>query len=84
MAAKLKPEPLKPCVTIPVAGNRQVEWVREDSGEYQGNEHFRTVDSLGLMLKNGTITASMHDAGQEFATVFALAHLNGPSERESS
>ena len=79
MAAKLKPEPVKPGVTSPVTGGRQVEWVREASGEHQGNEHFRTIDSLGLMLRNGTITAPMHNAGQEFATVFALAHLNGPS-----
>ncbi|WP_299162454.1 hypothetical protein [Accumulibacter sp.] len=79
MAAKLKPEPVKPGVTSPVTGGRQVEWVREESGEHQGNAHFRTIDSLGLMLRNGTITAPMHDAGQEFATVFALAHLNGPS-----
>jgi hypothetical protein len=79
MAPKLKPEPLKPGVTIPVAGNRQAEWVREESGEHQGNEHFRTIDSLGLMLKNATITLPMHDAGQEFARVFALAHLSGPN-----
>lgn len=79
MAASLKSEPLKPRVTMPFAGNRQVEWVSEEFGEHQGNEHFRTIDSLGLMLKNGTITTPMHDAGQEFATTFARAHLNGPS-----
>ena len=79
MSARLKLKPTKPSVALPIAGGRPVEWVREDSGEHQGNEHFRTIDSLGLMLKNGTITTPMHDAGQEFATVFALAHLNGPS-----
>ena len=79
MAAKLKPEPLGSGVMMPVAGGRPAEWVRETSGEHLGNEHFRTIDSLGLMLKNGTITSPMHDAGQEFATVFALAQLNGPS-----
>lgn len=78
MAAKPKPEPLRPGEVISLAGGRQVEWVRENSGEHLGNEHFRTVDSLALMLRNGTITTAMHDAGQEFATVFVLAHLNGP------
>ena len=79
MAAKSKPKSAEPGVTIPVAGGRPVEWVREASGEHLGNEHFRTIDSLGLMLRHGTITSSMYDAGQEFATVFALAHLNGTS-----
>ena len=79
MAAKPKSDVPKPGVTMAVAGGRSAVWVREASGEHQGNVHLRTVDSLGLMLKNGTITAAMHDAGQEFATVFTLAHLNGPS-----
>ena len=79
MVDKARPQPLRYGEMLPLAGGRQVEWIREDTGEHVGNEHFRTVDSLGLMVKNGTITQPMHDAGQEFATVFALAHLNGPS-----
>ena len=77
MAAKSKPQPLRPGDVIPLAGGRQAEWVHEDSGEHVGNVHFRTIDSLSLMLKNGTITTQMHDAGQDFATTFVLAHLGG-------
>ena len=76
MSAKTKPAPYGPA--RPLAGSRQVEWVREASGEHQGNEHFRTIDSLRLMLKNGTITPPMHDAGQEFSATFARAQLDGP------
>jgi hypothetical protein len=79
MAAKPKPQPLRPGDVIPLAGGRQAEWVREDSGEHVGNVHFRTIDSLSLMLKNGTITSQMHDAGQDFSTTFVLAQLGGPS-----
>lgn len=79
MATKPSLDPLPPGFAIPLAGGRRAEWVREEVGEHQGATHFRTIDSLGLMLKNNTITAQMHDAGQEFATVFVLAHLNGPS-----
>jgi len=76
MSAKRKqptPGPVRP-----LADARAVEWVREESGEHAGNEHFRTVDSLGLLLRNGTITSPMHDAGQEFAATFVRAHLHGP------
>jgi len=83
MADKIKPPlklpPLRPGDVIPMPGGRQAEWVREDSGEHQGNVHFRTIDSLSLMLKNGTITTHMHDAGQDFARTFFLAQLGGPS-----
>ena len=79
MVTKPKAEPLRQGDIVPIAGGRQAEWVREDSGEHVGNVHFRTVDSLTLMLKNGTITPQMHDAGQDFSATFLLAQLNGPS-----
>ncbi len=79
MMAKSKPQPLRQGDIIPLAGGRPAEWVREDSGEHIGNLHFRTIDSLSLMLKNGTITAQMHDAGQDFSTTFILAQLSGQS-----
>ncbi|MCX7180277.1 MAG: hypothetical protein NTX56_16440 [Proteobacteria bacterium] len=75
MAAK----PMEPGFAIPLAGGREAEWVREDTGEHQGNQHFRTIDTLRLMLRNGTITTHMYDAGQDFFTAFAIAHLDGPS-----
>ena len=41
MSAKTKPTPYGP--VRPLAGGRQVEWVREASGEHKGNEHFRKI-----------------------------------------
>lgn len=37
----------------------------------------RAVDTLGLMLANGTITPAMHDAGAVFRTQFRAAALDG-------
>jgi hypothetical protein len=39
--------------------------------------HRRAVDTLGVMLSNGTITPAMHDAGQVFRTQFQRAALHG-------
>jgi len=38
--------------------------------------HRRTVDTLGLMLANGTITQEMHDAGAVFRRQFRVAALD--------
>lgn len=40
-------------------------------------EHRRAVDTLGLMLANGTITPQMHEAGSIFRTLFRSAALDG-------
>lgn len=40
-------------------------------------EHRRAVDTLGMMLANGTITPQMHEAGQIFRTLFRSAALAG-------
>lgn len=79
MAKRETARPLRPGDVIPIAGGRQAEWSREAGGEHAGNEHFRTIDTLGTMMKNGTITVAMHDAGQDFTTTFVLAQLSGPS-----
>ena len=39
--------------------------------------HRRAVDTLGLMLANGTITAEMHEAGEVFRRLFRAAALDG-------
>lgn len=39
--------------------------------------HRRAVDTLGMMLANGTITQEMHDAGGVFRTLFRTAALDG-------
>ncbi len=40
-------------------------------------QHRRAVDTLGLMLANGTITVEMQEAGAMFRTAFRLAALDG-------
>lgn len=42
-------------------------------------QHRRAVDTLGLMLANGTITPEMHDAGAIFRTLFRAAALSSLS-----
>lgn len=37
--------------------------------------HHRAVDTLGMMLNNGTITQEMHDAGTKFRMLFRSAAL---------
>ncbi len=39
--------------------------------------HRRAVDTLGMMLANGTITPQMHEAGAIFRTLFRSAALHG-------
>jgi hypothetical protein len=39
--------------------------------------HRRAVDTLGMMLANGTITREMHEAGCIFRTTFRTAALDG-------
>ena len=40
-------------------------------------QHRRAVDTLGMMLVNGTITQQMHDAGGTFRALFRRAALDG-------
>lgn len=54
-----------------------IRYVHEEDDEQQGVTHYRTVDTLALMLRNGTITGAMHDAGQRFAQDFARAFASG-------
>jgi hypothetical protein len=38
--------------------------------------HHRTVDSLGTMLRSGSIDQAMHDAARHFQAAFTLANLD--------
>jgi hypothetical protein len=59
------------------AGERELEWVSEEiEGSSFRTEHFRTVDSLGALLRTGAINQPMHDAGQEFGRAFVAANLS--------
>ena len=67
MSARLKPHKVR---------GRQLEEVREKDPDGHIVIHHRTVDSLGKMLKAGTITPEMHDAAQDFQAAFIVANLD--------
>ena len=54
-----------------------IRYVREEDDDQKPAEHFRSVDTLALMLRNRTITEAMHDAGQQFSQDFARAFGSG-------
>jgi hypothetical protein len=55
---------------------RQLKEVREKGPDGQIVYHHRTVDTLGKMLKAGTITPEMHDAAKDFEAAFIVANLD--------
>jgi hypothetical protein len=67
MSARIKPHKVK---------GRQLEEVREKDPDGRIVVHHRTVDSLGKMLRAGTITPEMHDAAQDFQAAFIVANLD--------
>ena len=54
-----------------------IRYVREEDDDQKPVDHYRTVDTLALMLRNGSITEAMHDAGQQFSQDFARAFASG-------
>ena len=54
-----------------------IRYVREEDDDCKPVDHYRTVDTLALMLRNGSITGAMHDAGQQFSQDFARAFASG-------
>jgi len=57
--------------------DREVEWISQgEEGTSFRIEHYRTVDSLGLLLRGGAINEPMHNAGQEFGKSFHAANLS--------
>ena len=54
-----------------------IRYVREEDDDRKPVDHYRTVDTLALMLRNRTITGAMHDAGQQFSQDFARAFGSG-------
>jgi hypothetical protein len=67
MSARIKPHKVR---------GRQLEEVREKDPDGRIVVHHRTVDSLGRMLRSGTITPEMHDAAQDFQAHFIIANLD--------
>jgi hypothetical protein len=67
MSACIKPHKVKGC---------QLQEVREKDPDGRIVIHHRTVDTLGKMLRAGTITQEMHDAAKDFQAAFIVANLD--------
>ena len=67
MSARVKPHKVK---------GRQLEDVREKDPDGRIVVHHRTVDTLGKMLRAGTITEEMHDAAKDFEASFIVAQFD--------
>jgi hypothetical protein len=55
---------------------RELEEVREKDPDGRIVYHHRTVDTLGKMLRAGTIDQAMHDAAKDFQASFIVAQLD--------
>jgi hypothetical protein len=55
---------------------RELEEVREKDPDGRIVYHHRSVDTLGQMLKAGTIDQAMHDAARDFQAAFIVAQLD--------
>jgi len=67
MSKRIKPNKVK---------GRELEEVREKDPDGRIVVHHRTVDTLGQMLRSGTIDQAMHDAAKEFQAAFIVANLD--------
>jgi hypothetical protein len=67
MGARLKPHKVR---------GRELEEAREKDPDGRIVVHPRTVDTLGKMLRSGTIDQSMHDAAKDFQAAFIIAQLD--------
>ena len=67
MSTRIKPNKVR---------GRRLEEVREKDPEGRIVVHHRTVDTLGKMLKGGTIDQVMHDAAKDFQAAFIVANLD--------
>jgi hypothetical protein len=67
MSKRIKPNKVR---------GRQLEEVREKDPDNRIVVHHRTVDTLGKMLRAGTITPEMHDAAKDLEAAFIVANLD--------
>jgi hypothetical protein len=67
MTARIKPNKVR---------GRELEEVREKDPDGRIVYHHRTVDTLGKMLRAGTIDQAMHDTGKDFEAAFIVAQLD--------
>jgi hypothetical protein len=67
MSARIKPHKVR---------GRQLEEVREEDPDGRIVYHHRTVDTVGKMLRAGTITQEMYDAAKDLEAAFIVANLD--------
>ena len=67
MSKRIKPHKVR---------GRQLEEVREKDPDGRIVYHNRTVDTLGKMLRAGTIDQAMYDAAKDFQAAFIIANLD--------
>jgi hypothetical protein len=66
-SARVKPQKVR---------GRQLEEIRERDPDGAIVVHHRTVDTLGKMLKSGTITQEMHHTARDLQAAFTIANLD--------
>ena len=67
MSKRIKPHKVR---------GRQLEEVREKDPDGRIVYHHRTVDTLGKMLRAGTIDQAMYDAAKDLEAAFIIANLD--------
>jgi hypothetical protein len=67
MSRRIKPHKVR---------GRELEEIREKDPDGRIVYHHRTVDTLGKMLRSGTISQEMHDAARDFQASFIIAQLD--------
>jgi hypothetical protein len=67
MSRRVKPDKVR---------GRELEEVREKDPDRRIVYHHRTVETLGKMLRSGTITQEMYDAAKDFQAAFIIAQLD--------
>jgi hypothetical protein len=72
VSARIKPHKVR---------GRQLEEVREKDPDGRIVYHHRTDDTLGKMLRSGTIDDAMHDAARDFQASFICSPRGNPAGR---
>jgi hypothetical protein len=67
MSRRIKPHQVR---------GREVEEVRKKDPDGRIVSHHRTVDTLGKMLRAGTLDQAMRDAAKDFQAAFLIANLD--------
>jgi hypothetical protein len=78
MARRKRKTTARVAVGLPVIRrqNDVLEPVYEADPDGRPVVHHRTVDTLGIMLRAGTITKEMHDAARDFQAQFTVARFD--------